>query len=155
MTRTGDPAATAQLQAFNDALDDFMRAVRRARGRLMVEGQPGELSLSQYHLVDPLERAGEALPVGELAIQAGVSAPTATRMLDALERDGLVARERQASDRRLVHVTVTEAGRRAIGAKRRRIAARRAQVYGSLSPAERKQAARVLSSLAAAMEELR
>jgi MarR family transcriptional regulator, organic hydroperoxide resistance regulator len=155
MARTGDSSATAQLQAFNDALDDFMRAVRRARGRLMVEGKPGELSLSQYHLLDPLERVGEALPVGELAVQAGVSPPTATRMLDALERDGLVARRRQVSDRRLVHVEVTDDGRRAVAAKRRRIASRRAQVYGSLSPAERRQAARILSGLAAAMEELR
>ncbi|MDX6698727.1 MAG: hypothetical protein QOE65_2124 [Solirubrobacteraceae bacterium] len=155
MARTGDSSETAQLQAFNDALDDFMRAVRRARGRLSTEGKPGELSLSQYHLLDPLERFGEPLAVGELAVQAGVSAPTATRMLDALEREDLVARRRQTTDRRLVHVAITDEGRRAVAGKRRRIAGRRAEVYGSLSPAERRQAARILSSLAAAMEELR
>ena len=142
------------MEAFNDALDEFMRATRRARGRLALEGSRHELSLSQYHHLDPLDRAGEPLATGEVALQAGVAPPTATRMLDSLERAGYVVRERQDADRRLVHVRITTEGRRAVRAKRARIAERRAQVFASLAPAERKQAARVLSSLAAAVEEL-
>jgi DNA-binding MarR family transcriptional regulator len=145
---------TTEMQTFNEALDEFMRAVRRARGRLDVERPRGELTLSQYHHLEPLERAGQPLAVGEVALQAGVAPPTATRMLDALERDGYVVRERQDGDRRLVHVRITAAGRRAVRDKRSRSAGRRAQVFASLAPAERKQAARVLASLAAAVEEL-
>jgi DNA-binding MarR family transcriptional regulator len=152
-TRTS--TSPAEMQAFNDALDEFMRASRRARGRLDVEGVRGELTLSQFHHLDPLERAGEPLSAGELAVQAGVAPPTATRMIDALERDGYVVRERGTGDRRLVHVCISDQGRRAVRAKRRGIAERRAQVFASLAPAERKQAARILSSLAAAIEELR
>jgi DNA-binding MarR family transcriptional regulator len=149
-----DRQQTASLQAFNDALDEFMRATRRARGRLVAAGGRDALTLSQYHHLDPLERADGPLSAGEVALQAGVAPPTATRMLDALERDGYVVRERGAGDRRLVHVRISAAGRRAVRAKRRRIAERRAQVFASLAPAEREQAARVLSSLAAAVEEL-
>jgi MarR family transcriptional regulator, organic hydroperoxide resistance regulator len=154
MTTRIDPASAAAVQAFNDAVDEFMRATRRARGRLDVEGSRGELSLSQYHHLDPLERAGKPLAVGEVALQAGVAPPTATRMIDALERGGYVVRERQHADRRLVHVCITPEGRRAVRAKRARIARRRAEVFASLAPAERKQAARILSSLAAAVEAL-
>ena len=145
----------SDLEAFKEALDEFMRAVRRARGRFIVEGAQDELSLSQYHHLDPLERADEPLAVGEVAVQAGVAPPTATRMLDSLERDGYVVRERQAGDRRLVHVRITDAGRRAVKAKRARSAAKREEVFSSLPPAERKQAARVLSRLAEAMDHLR
>ena len=145
----------SDLETFNEALDEFMRAVRRARGRFMVEGTQDELSLSQYHHLDPLERADEPLAVGEVAVQAGVAPPTATRLLDSLERDGYVVRERQAGDRRLVHVRITDEGRGAVKAKRARIASKRAEVFSTLPPAERKQAHRVLSRLAEAMDELR
>jgi DNA-binding MarR family transcriptional regulator len=145
----------SDLETFNEALDGFMRAVRRARGRFMVEGARDELSLSQYHHLDPLERADEPLAVGEVALQAGVAPPTATRMVDSLERDGYVVRERQAGDRRLVHVRITDEGRRAVKAKRTRRAAKLADVFSSLPPAERKQAHRVLSRLAEAMDQLR
>jgi DNA-binding MarR family transcriptional regulator len=52
-------------------------------------------------------------------------------------------------------VRITDQGRRAVRDKRDRSAVRRAEVFSSLSPAERKQAARVLSSLAEAMDKLR
>jgi MarR family transcriptional regulator, organic hydroperoxide resistance regulator len=143
------------LEAFADALAEFMRAVRRAQGRFVAEGEDAEVSLSQWQLLDPLDRADRPLPVGEVAIQGGVAPPTATRVLDGLERDGLVVRERREEDRRLVHVRITDQGRRAVKAKRARAAVRRAEVFASLSAAERKQAARVLSSLAEAMDKLR
>ena len=71
-----------EQDAFSTALLEFLRATRRVRGRL---GDSDELSLSQYHLLEPLiER--ERLAICELALAAGVSAPTATRMLTGLER---------------------------------------------------------------------
>jgi DNA-binding MarR family transcriptional regulator len=149
----GVPAATASdPTAFSAALDDFLRAVRSARGRL---GADAELTLSQLHLLEPLVGAHGPLALGELATAAGVSAPTATRMLAGLERDALVERRRAAADRRCVHVTLTEEGRARVARKRARIARRRRELFGALSPGERREAARVLSSLAAAIEELR
>ena len=144
-------------EVFAAAVDDFMRAIRRARGRFaMSDGQEAELSLSQFQLLEPLVLAGDgALTVGEAAVQAGISAPSATRMFDSLERDGLAARERRADDRRIVQVRATAEGRRRVAAKRRLIAARRLRLFESLAPDERKQAARVLARLACAVEDLR
>jgi DNA-binding MarR family transcriptional regulator len=147
--QTTNPAG---LDAFSAGVDDFMRATRRARGRLTHEG---DLSISQYHLLEPLTAAEEPLGVGELATAAGVSTPTATRMLSGLEREGLIDRRACARDRRVVRVALTEEGATRVADKRERIHARREQLYASLTPGEREQAARLLARLAAAIEDLR
>jgi MarR family transcriptional regulator for hemolysin len=148
-TETVSPAGVA---AFAAAVDDFMRATRRARGRLAREG---DISVSQYHLLEPLTTANDALGVGELAGAAGVSPPTATRMLVALERDGLVERRACTADRRIVRVRLTEEGRTRVDDRHERMQQRRRELYESLTPAEREQAARLLERLAAAIEDMR
>jgi len=150
-TRTTSTTAS-DVAAFAAALDDFRRASSRARGRLASEG---DLSLSQYHLLEPLLAADEALGVGELACAAGVSAPTATRMLSTLERAALVERRSCTSDRRVVRVALTEEGAERMGRKRERIQTRHEELFRSLEPGERAQAARLLERLAAAIEGLR
>src|SRR5919202_2175077 len=144
-TRT--PPRTAEVAAFAAALDDFRRASSRARGRLASEG---DLTLSQYHLLEPLLEAESPLGVGELACAAGVSAPTATRMLAGLERDALVERRSCTRDRRVVRVALTDEGAGRMERKRERIRGRREELYRSLEPEERAQAARLLERLAAA-----
>jgi MarR family transcriptional regulator, organic hydroperoxide resistance regulator len=144
-------AAPTEQEAFSAALLEFLRATRRMRGRF---GDEGELSLSQYHLLEPLID-DERLATCELAMAAGVSAPTATRMLSGLERDGLVARVPCTADRRVVHVGLTDEGRARVLAKRARGEARRAEIFASLSAGERREAARLLERLAAAIEGLR
>jgi len=142
---------TTELDAFSSALLDFLRATRRMRGRF---GDEGELSLSQYHLLEPL-LDDERLATCELALAAGVSAPTATRMLSGLEREGLVERVPCEQDRRVVHVVLTAGGRERVLAKRARGDARRAVIFASLSAGERREAARLLERLSTAIEELR
>jgi DNA-binding MarR family transcriptional regulator len=149
------PARTTQatdVATFAAALDDFRRASSRARGRLASDG---DLTLSQYHLLEPLLDAAEPLGVGELACAASVSAPTATRMLSGLERAGIVERRTCTRDRRVVRVGLTADGAERMAAKRERIRARHEELYASLEPGERAQAARLLERLAAAIEELR
>ncbi len=155
MPVTTPETTPAELEAFSGALADFMRALRRAQGRAARADADGELTLSQYQVLDPLDCADGPLPVSEVAEGAGVSPPTATRMLDALERDGFVERRRVDGDRRVVHVSLTGAGREAVRAKRASSARKRRAVLESLSPGERKQAARVLTALADAIEQLR
>ena len=142
---------TTELDAFSSALLEFLRATRRMRGRF---GDEGELSLSQYHLLEPL-LDDERLATCELALAAGVSAPTATRMLSGLEREGLVERVPCEQDRRVVHVVLTAGGRERVLSKRARGDARRAVIFASLSAGERREAARLLERLSTAIEELR
>ena len=142
---------TTEQDAFSAALLEFLRATRRTRGRL---GDSDELSLSQYQLLEPLA-GGERLATCELALAAGVSAPTATRMLTGLERDGLVERVPCDADRRVVHVVLTAAGRERVLAARARGEAHRAEIFASLSAGERREAARLLERLTDAVEGLR
>lgn len=142
----------AEVAAFAAALDDFRRASGRAKGRLAADG---DLTLSQYHLLEPLLAADEPLGVGELACAAGVSAPTATRMLAGLERDAFVERRACTRDRRVVRVALTADGEERMTLKRDRIEDRHAELFRSLEPGERAQAARLLHRLAAAIEGLR
>lgn len=51
------------------------------------------------------------LRISEIAREEGVGQPAATRMVARLEALGLVRRERSATDRRIVMVTLTDRGR--------------------------------------------
>jgi DNA-binding MarR family transcriptional regulator len=141
--------ADAPLAAFAQAFDDFVRAAKRARARVEPDAL---LTPSQHDLLAPL-RDG-ALGLRELARTAGVSAPTATRMIDGLQERGLATRERATDDRRAVRIALTDAGRDALHHTRARQLARRRALFEQLSPGERRAAAKVLSRLAAAYESL-
>jgi DNA-binding MarR family transcriptional regulator len=135
------------LDAFNQSWDVFFSAVRRARGRAQRSpDDAAELSLSQYHLLIGLMDEAK-LPVGELALRAGVSGPTATRALDALARRGLVEREHSAVDRRVVTIRLTSLGEQALSRKRAFILGKRSELFDELAPAEREQAQRLLRRL--------
>ena len=67
---------------------------------------------------------GGPRPIGRLARDEGVAAPTMTRLIAALERDGLVSRTTDPEDRRTQRVAATERGREILIAGRaRRVAA--------------------------------
>jgi DNA-binding MarR family transcriptional regulator len=110
------------------------------------------LTLAQYQLLDALREAPR-LPVSELAASAGVAPPSATRMLDALVRDGIAERTQCEKDRRVVHIALTDAGRDAVDAAAERVGAARARVRDQLSPAEQEEAAALLRRLATIVED--
>ena len=141
----------SDLETFEEAWSEFFAATRRAKGRAARER--GDLSLSRQFLLAALADAPE-LPVGELALSAGVSPPTATRMLDGLERDGIVVREPSSEDRRKVTVRLTEEGRRSLLRTQRRLSTRRKAIYDSLSASERQQAVHLLRRFADLIEDL-
>ena len=147
--------ARPEVEAFTAGLDDFLRALRTARGRFNRAPAVPELSASQFHLLEPLAACRGPLPMGALADAADVAPPTASRMLDGLVRRGIVERTRpDEGDRRRVEVTLTAQGRKLVAAKRARIAQTREEVFHRLSPSERRAAARLLHSLAAAIDDL-
>jgi DNA-binding MarR family transcriptional regulator len=132
-------------EAFAEAWDAFVMAVRRAQGR----GQRSSegLTLPQYYLLKPLDEVG-ALPLCELAERAGIAAPTATRVIDGLEREETLRRERSPNDRRTVLVSLTPKGRRVLKRKHRELTDRRQRLYERLEPAERAQSELLLRHLA-------
>jgi MarR family transcriptional regulator, organic hydroperoxide resistance regulator len=144
-----------EVEAFTAGLDDFTRALRTARGRFNRAPLVPELSASQFHLLEPLATNPGPLPMCALAEAAAVAPPTASRMLDGLVKRGIAERTRsEDGDRRRVEISLTAEGRKLVAAKRMRIAEAREQVFDRLSPGERRAAARLLHSLAAAIDDL-
>jgi len=144
----------AQLDSgeFLSAFDAFAQAVRRARGVPIANGDR-DLTLSQYALLAPLTER-HAARVRELAADAGITAPTATRILDALERRGIVRRTRSSEDRRGVTVTLTQAGREALGSQAEWLRSRQQAFFSNLPPEERELAPDLLMRLAGLIEDL-
>jgi DNA-binding MarR family transcriptional regulator len=72
--------------------------------------KPYDLSASQYNVLRILRGAGEAgLACGEIAGRMVAHDPDMTRMLDRLEKRGLVMRARGRKDRRVVMTQATPA----------------------------------------------
>ena len=136
---------------FHVALGELFASVRRATGRANRIG--GQLTVAQYAVLEPL-RERTSLGVGEIAAAAGVTGPSATRALKALEVAGLVRREEHPEDGRAVVVSLTPAGRRALAEKHAYVTDREARLYAALSPEERRHAVGLLRHLAAVIEEL-
>jgi MarR family transcriptional regulator, organic hydroperoxide resistance regulator len=145
-------ANDVEAQDFLAAFDTFVQAVRRARGA-PVQGGERALTLSQYGLLSGLSER-RAAPVRELATEAGVTASTATRILDTLERRGIVRRRRTDEDRRVVIVTLTQLGRDLLSEQDNWLQGRQLAFHAGLPAQERRLAPDLLVRLAGLIEEL-
>jgi len=152
MQRLGSQDFRAGTDDFLAGFDALAQAVRRARGP-NGHGADGGLTLSQYALLEGLH-GRRAARVQDLAAGAGVSASTATRILDALERRGIVERARSDVDRRAVSVSLTELGSELLEAEADWLRGRQRAFYASLPPEEQDLAPDLLLRLAALIDEL-
>jgi len=87
------------------------------------------------------------LQIGALAAAEGVAAPTMTRLVDGLERDGLVARDPDPHDGRAVVIRATAKGTRVLRRGRARRVETLARGLRSLEPAELDALARGVDAL--------
>jgi DNA-binding MarR family transcriptional regulator len=78
------------------------------------------LSSAKYSVLSELVRAGEPLPLSELAARLSCVRSNMTQLVDRLEADGLVRRVACPTDRRSVKAEITEEGqkRQSDGAQR-------------------------------------
>lgn len=98
--------------------EDLLTLWRILRG-LSHPVRRAEMTPEQYWLLRILNRAG-SLSIGELATELGITTSSATVACKRLEKIGLLTRERQAEDERVVQVTLTEQGLAQIDAWRQR-----------------------------------
>jgi DNA-binding MarR family transcriptional regulator len=137
--------------AFLDAFETLAQAIRRARGAAPQDRDL--LSFSQLTLLLPLA-AGDTARVSDLATRAGISASTATRILDALERRRIVKRVRPEHDRRTVTVALTARGREVLQRQDAWTRALKGDFYAGLDPAQRTTVCGLLASLAELVDAL-
>jgi DNA-binding MarR family transcriptional regulator len=100
--RVGSPEEAAFLEVLRTA--DLL--TRGAFGVLKAE----DLSLTQYNVLRILRGSPEGLPCGELAGRMITRDPDVTRLLDRMERRGLISRARDSQDRRMVVARIAPEG---------------------------------------------
>lgn len=107
-----------------------------------------DLSPTQYNVLRILRGAPQGLPCGEIANRMITRDPDITRLLDRLEKRGLISRWRLAEDRRVVLARILPEGRKLLGRLDGRVEQTHRQQLGHLG---RKR----LQALAALLEACR
>ena len=101
---------------------------------------------SQFAVLEALHHLGP-LSQGQLCQKILRSGSNVTTVVDNLERDGLVRRDRDEDDRRVQIVTLTDKGRDVIAEAFPAHVARVADVMSSLTPAEQEELGRICRKL--------
>jgi len=112
-----------------------------------------ELTVTQLRVLFLLREA-PGMPAGILAEDLRVTPPTVTGLVDRLVRMGLVRREEDPKDRRLVRNVLTERGKEALGEVEREGRALLTQLFERLSAAQLSRLVDSLEALVAAADEV-
>ncbi len=129
------PFSSPVLEVYFNLLRTTDELARASAG--LLKGH--DLSETQYNVLRILRGAGaDGLPCSEIGARLITHDPDVTRLVDRLERRGLVARARDQRDRRVVTVRITAAGEALIAASDmdRRVVAALAPRFARLSPAD-------------------
>lgn len=103
-----------EIRALN-AFVKLMRAANSLDARLLQHGCLGDLTASQFGVMEALYHLGSMCQT-ELAQKILKTSGNMTLVIDNLEKHGYVVRQRDTTDRRFITVHLTEAGRRKIEA---------------------------------------
>lgn len=108
-------AEIKQSKPFRSVEEEALLALQLTADRLSRRGaaflKPYGLSPAQYNTLRILRGAGsEGLPCSEIGERMINRDPDITRMIDRLERRGLVERSREQKDRRVVTTRITQGG---------------------------------------------
>ncbi len=108
MASQGPPSGQAPEP---DVFAAILRAADAVWHGLMKGLRPLHLTPAQYDVLRVLRWAGDrGLACREIAQRMMTRAPDVTRLLDRLERRGLIVRERERADRRVVRTRITAEG---------------------------------------------
>jgi len=126
---------TTTVQTDTQLASRLRLAVMRL-ARILRQKAQDQITPSQLSALVSVERDGP-VTLGELAALESVQPPTMTRIVVALEEQGLVGREADPTDRRIARVPITAAGRKLLERNRSRKTAYLASRMRGLSPEER------------------
>lgn len=124
-----------------------------AQGRRMnqrLAAQHG-LTAQQLAALSLLAHAGPT-SLGELGERMRTGASTLTGIVDRMEREGIVARERSAEDRRVWRVTLTARGKALAAQVETTPGGVVREALSALAPAERRELGRLLGKLSSAVQ---
>lgn len=152
MTTTGARRATAATPA-EELADRWHSLAIHLLRRLRREDQRSGLTGPRASALSVLVFGG-ATTLGELAAAEQVRPPTMSRLVRALEREGLVRRERDPDDGRVVRLRATRRGAALLVAARARRVRRLAAPFERLTPLDRELLTRSADVLVGVIREL-
>jgi DNA-binding MarR family transcriptional regulator len=137
---SGGPLTDLELAA------DLSAGLERVVGLMRALAQPSGLSMTAVSTMAALERTGPAR-LTALANRAGVTQPAMTQLISRLEDAGLVRREADIADGRVVRVAITGEGRVMMARRRSARAERLAVILTQLPPEQRAALAAAVPAL--------
>ncbi len=136
-----DETSVALVRAFRNAAQVHRQFMIRRLGRSDVRPGQGICFNVLLH--------SDGMTQRDLAKAMHISAPTLSRMLGTMEKAGFVERRADEADQRLTRVYLSDAGRALAGQARAALADHVATAMSALTPAERRELARLLDKLSA------
>jgi len=122
-----------KAEQFGRLISEVAREVVRRRSS---DACCGDLTLEQYETLRTVS-AGERATIGSLSKALGVDVSTMSRNVSVLERNGYLTRVRSEDDGRVVRVSLTSQGRRALETLRCGERDVLGDVYERLPPSDR------------------
>ena len=147
--RKREPFESAEQEAILNLLRSSDQFQNRF-GRLFREFG---LTSSQYNVLRILRGAGEPLPSLEIAGRLIQVVPAITGLIDRLEKQGLVTRERCKQDRRVVYVDITPAALDLLKKLDQPVSDLHRTLAGHLTRTELKELSRLLEKLRSSISE--
>jgi DNA-binding MarR family transcriptional regulator len=141
------PRAGPAGQGSADLADRLHSAAIHLLRRLRREDDASGLAAPQLSALSVIVFGGGPITLGELARAEQVRPPTISKLIVELERQGLVEREADDADRRVVRVHATARGVKVLHDGRQRRVAALVSSLGALSRSDRALLARALPVL--------
>lgn len=139
------PGKPTEVRAL-DAFITLTRAANSVTSALVKRKAYGELTISQFGVLEALMHLGP-LSQRDLAKKLLRSTGNLVTVIDNLERQGAVERRRRTTDRRVVDIHLTEAGRETIEALMPGHVASICEVMSALTPEEQRELRRLCRAL--------
>ena len=150
------PATNEEDAAIVEQVEAFLAAWLRARQSVMEvnfhRAQQNRLSMTQFMVLGLLDD-GKAWTLRALADALNLETPTMVRTIDSLEQRALVQRQRNAADRRQIHITLTPAGQQIQLASHEQFRTRLAAIFQKMPATTRQELINGLSAFATAASE--
>jgi DNA-binding MarR family transcriptional regulator len=140
--------STATEPRISYAVARLERAVRSAVAERV---RPYGLTTLQYTTLSVLNRHGAPLSNAQLARRAYMTPQAMSKVIDALENNGLIRRNAHPDHARLLPATLTAKGRRVLAECERRVDEMEAVMLADLSAAERAAFRQALTSAVRAL----
>lgn len=111
------------------------------------------LTSSQYNVLRILRGEGKPMPCQEIADRMIQVVPAMTGLLDRLEKQGLITRERSSEDRRVVYVELAEKARELLSQMDDPVSDLHKRLIGHLTSAELRELSRLLEKARESVQE--